>query len=219
MTPEIYDISVPISPNMVIWPGDPKVTVRQVSSIAQGSESNVSQIRMSVHTGTHIDAPKHFLDEGKTIEHISMQKLTGRVFVMAFNENVPVITEEILKQHPKIDELKNVRKVLFKTRNSKLWHDGANEFREEYVGLDHTAAQFLVDLDMALIGVDYLSIAPFSETKEPHKILLEKEVVLLEGIDLSEVQEGFYELYCLPLLLHGCEGSPARVILISRERL
>ena len=211
----IYDITVPISPDLLIWPGDPTVTIRQVSSIEKGDESNVSQLRMSVHTGTHIDAPKHFFDDGKTVDQIAIKKLIGPVLVMAFEKNISVITEENLTQHPAFNALKQAKKVLFKTRNSDLWHNGHNAFREDFVGLDHTAAQLLADLGMELVGLDYLSIAPFIETEEPHKILLEKEVVLLEAIDLTDVQEGFYELYCLPLLLRGCEGSPARVILTN----
>ncbi len=217
MVSTLYDITVPVSSDMLIWPGDPLVEISQVSAIAQGAESNVSQIRMSVHAGTHIDAPKHFLDDGKTIDQIALQKLIGPVFVMAIGDEIPVITKETLEQHPVFTALKKVRKVLFKTGNSAFWPDGSNEFHQDYVGLDHTAAQLLADLGMELVGVDYLSIAPYNETEAPHKILLEKEVVLLEGIDLSKVPEGYYDMYCLPLLLNGSEGAPARVILKSES--
>ncbi len=215
MVSRLYDITVPISSDLLLWPGDPQVEITQVSAIAQGAESNVSQLRMSVHTGTHIDAPKHFLEDGKTIDQIDLQKLTGLVFVMVFGDETSVITKETLEQHRDFRTLRKVRKVLFKTSNSAFWPNGSNGFQKDYVGLDRTAAQLLADLGMDLVGVDYLSIAPYNETKAPHQILLEREVVLLEGIDLSEVPEGYYELYCLPLLLSGCEGSPARVILKS----
>ena len=215
MTSKYYDITVPISQDMLIWPGDPKVTLRQVSSISKGAESNITQLRMSVHTGTHIDAPKHFLDDGNTIDRISLEQLIGPVFVMVFEEEISLITKETITKHKDFDILSDIKKVLFKTRNSRLWHSDSKAFRKDFVGLDHSAAQLLADLGMELVGVDYLSIATFNETEEPHKILLEQGVVLLEGIDLTGVPQGSYELFCLPLLLQGCEGSPARVILKS----
>ena len=219
MTSKYYDITVPITSDMLIWPGDPKVTLRQVSSISQGASSNISQLRMSVHTGTHIDAPKHFLDDGNTIDRISLKQLIGPVFVMVFEEEISLITKETITKHKDFDILSDIKKVLFKTRNSRLWHSDSKLFRKDFVGLDHSAAQLLADLGMELVGVDYLSIATFNETEEPHKILLEQGVVLLEGIDLTGVPQGSYELYCLPLLLQGCEGSPARVILKSETNV
>lgn len=215
MVSRFYDITVPISSDLLLWPGDPQVEIIQVSAIAQGAESNVSQLRMSVHTGTHIDAPKHFLEDGKTIDQIDLQKLTGLVFVMVFGDETSVITKETLEQHRDFMALKKVRKVLFKTSNSAFWPNSSNGFQKDYVGLDRTAAQLLAVLGMDLVGVDYLSIAPYNETEAPHKILLEREVVLLEGIDLTKVPKGYYEMYCLPLLLKGSEGAPARVILKS----
>ena len=213
MDHKYYDISVPISTDTITWPGDPKVAVRQAASIANGDESNISLIRMCVHTGTHIDAPRHFLNDGKTIDQIALAKLVGPALVMQITEDIDVITGAVIKQHPLFETLEQTKKVLFKTRNSAYWHDSNNEFREDYIGLDQTAAQLLADLDMELVGVDYLSIATFKTTETPHKILLRKEVVLLEGIDLMAVPEGRYELDCLPLLIRGCEGSPARAIL------
>jgi arylformamidase len=215
MPSRIIDITVPIKPGMTVWPGDPPVEVDRVCAISQGDESNVSRLRMSVHTGTHIDAPRHFLEDGKTIEQIPLEKLTGQAYVMVIGDDISVISKATLEHHPAYNALLKVRKVLFKTGNSMFWPDGTDEFQQNYVGLDASAAQFLAELGMDLVGVDYLSIAPFDETKEPHQILLSKEVVLLEGIDLSEVQEGYYDLYCLPLLLEGSEGAPARAILVS----
>ena len=213
--PKIIDISLPISPDMAIWPGDPKVTIRQVSSLEKGDSSNVSQIRMSVHTGTHIDAPLHFLKEGKSIADIPLSKLVGRALVMDMGEDVDVITRPVLENHPQLDALKGAQKVLFKTRNSSLQESWGDHFHEEYVALDASGAAFLSEMDLDLIGVDYLSIAAFHDTDIPHHLLLRKEVVLLEGINLAEVPHGFYDLYCLPLNLADCEGAPARAILIS----
>ena len=213
--PKIIDISLPISPDMAIWPGDPKVTIRQVSSLEKGDSSNVSQIRMSVHTGTHIDAPLHFLKEGKSIGDIPLSKLVGRALVMDMGEDVAVITRSVLESHPQLDALKAAQKVLFKTRNSSFQQSWGDHFHEEYVALDASGAAFLSEMDLDLIGVDYLSVAAFHDTDIPHHLLLRKEVVLLEGINLAEVPQGFYDLYCLPLNLADCEGAPARAILIS----
>ncbi len=211
----IYDISVPISEDMPVWPGDPKVALRRLSNIKNGDTSNVSQIRMSVHTGTHIDAPKHFLDSGSTINEIPIEKLTGRTLVMEMPDTVAVISEDVLMSHPQREVLEQARKVLFKTRNSSLWVNAEGSFHEDYVGIDASGAAYLANLSLDLIGVDYLSIAPYENTTKPHLLLLEKDIVLLEGIDLSAIRQGEYNLYCLPLLISGCEGSPTRAILTN----
>jgi arylformamidase len=213
----IFDISVPISEEIPVWPGDPRVTLRQLSSIKAGDHANVSQIRMSVHTGTHIDAPKHFIDSGNTIDQIPLEKLTGGVLVMDLGTEITHISKDVLMTHPQIEQLMKASKVLFKTRNSSLWKTHPRTFQEDYVGIDSSGADFLSTMDLHLVGVDYLSIAPFNETLEPHQTLLGKDIVLLEGIDLSEVSGGIYKLYCLPLNIKGCEGSPARVILTSND--
>lgn len=213
---QIYDITLPIRSDMPVWPGDPKPTLRQLSSIKKGEESNVTQIRMSVHTGTHIDAPKHFIDTGKPVDQIPLEKLIGPVLVLAIDNTVDKISADIIQSHPQADQLKHVDKILFKTRNSEFWHCDPPVFHQDYVAIDASGAEYLVENKIELVGVDYLSIAPYEETSEPHQILLSKEVVLLEGIDLSQVPEGLYEIFCLPLNIFGSEGAPARVILLSQ---
>jgi arylformamidase len=215
---KIFDISVPITPEMPVWPGDPAVDLQQVSAIASGESANITHLSMSVHTGTHIDAPKHFLDHGKTIGQIPFEKLVGEVLVMEIDVSVSVISNLVLQSHPATDRLKGARKVLFRTRNSALWSISPNEFRTDYVGIDKSGAEFLAALGLDLIGVDYLSIAPFDETLAPHQTLLTKDIVLLEGLDLSNIPAGIYELYCLPISLPDCEGAPARVILVDRSQ-
>lgn len=212
---KIYDISLPITDQMVVWPGDPQVTIRQVSSLAEGDSSNLSQIRMSVHTGTHVDAPRHFLQDGKTIGEMPLEKLLGKAVVTELPESVDVISERVLETALDPDLFNAVKKVLFKTRNSKLGLLFQSSFDESYVALDTSGAQYLAQFDLDLIGVDYLSVAAFHDTHLPHQILLQKEVVLLEGIDLAEVPAGVYELTCLPLNLAACEGAPARAILVA----
>lgn len=213
---KIYDISLPIQPNMPVWPGDPPVEMQALSLIEKGDHSNVTQIKMSVHTGTHIDAPHHFIHSGDTVDQIPLRKMIGKVFVMVIDDDVDVISDQVLELHPDFQSLKQATKVLFRTRNTSLWHSHPKTFQRDYVGINASGAALLASLNLDLIGVDYLSIATYHETNEPHQILLSKEIVLLEGIDLSKVPSGFYELYCLPLLIQGCEGAPARVILIDR---
>jgi arylformamidase len=212
----IYDISVPITPSMPTWPGDPPIELRLDSAIAAGDTANVSRLSMGVHTGTHIDAPKHFIDDGKTIGWIPLIKLIGEVLVLVVDSKETVISEQVLITHPGCGLLKSASKVLFRTRNSLLWQTHPHTFIKDYVGIDRSGAIFLNQFKLDLIGIDYLSIAPYEETDGPHQILLANETVLLEGLDLSDVPGGNYELFCLPLRLPDCEGAPARVILVDK---
>ena len=212
---KIFDISLPINPRMAVWPGDPPVKLQQLSAIAHGANANVSQIEMSVHTGTHIDAPNHFIDSGKTIDELPLEKLIGQVLVMEIDHKVDIITESVLEKHPDGDLLKTAKKVLFKTRNSSLWKVHPTEFQSDYVGINKSGASYLAKMTLDLIGMDYLSVTSFTDTVEPHQILLAKGIIMLEGIDLSGVSGGLYQLYCLPLNIEGCDGAPARAILIQ----
>ena len=212
---KVIDISLPLSPNLPVWPGDPPLELEQVSSISGGEMANVSRITMSVHCGTHIDAPKHFIDSGKTIDQIPFEKMMGEVLVLQMEDEVSVITEQVLKAHPDQDLLRKGSKVLFRTRNSHLWLNPTREFREDFVAIDASGAAYLNTLHLDLIGIDYLSIAPFDQPTTPHVTLLTGEAVLLEGLDLSQVESGVYEIICLPLKIPGCEGAPARVVLIE----
>ena len=200
---------------MPVWPGDPHVALRTISKIEEGDDATVTEIQMSVHTGTHIDAASHFIESGQTIEEIPFDKLIGEVLVLNIDPSEKSISDHVLKTHLHFEKIIKAKKILFKTRNSKFLHDYPSEFQPDYVGINTSGAEFLAQLDLDLVGVDYLSIAPFNETQRPHQLLLSKEIVLLEGIDLSSVNEGVYQLYCLPLNLVGCEGAPARVILID----
>jgi len=215
---KIYDISIPISSTITVWPGDPQVEIRKLSAINNGEHSNVSHISMSVHTGTHIDAPRHFLISGSTIDQIPLDKLVGEVLVMTFEDHIKVIDKEALESHPNMNALLNAKKVLFKTSNSSSLDMIQGQFSNKYVGIDTSGAHFLAGLNLDLVGVDYLSVAIYNETEEPHQILLENQIVLLEGINLQMVSTGTYELYCLPLPISGCDGAPARSILIQHNK-
>lgn len=210
---KIYDISVRIRPDMPTWPGDPPVSLEKISSLENGDDANISLLKMCVHTGTHIDAPNHFLKNGKTIEDLSMDAFIGQALVMEIEPKAEVITEPLLKSHPDFHLLQKSKRVLFKTRNSELWHTHPDAFQPDYVGIDSSGAMLLARLNLLLIGVDYLSIANYTETNLPHQVLLSQGIVLLEGIDLSSVPSGSYHLICLPLKIADCEGAPARTIL------
>ena len=206
-----YDITLTITPDMIVWPGDPQVDMQRLSSISAGDNANVTQISMSCHTGTHVDAPDHFMNNGKTIESLTLDLLLGRAYVLHL-PNVNLITASVLID---ADIPPRTRRLLFKTRNSDFWASGNKEFQTDFVALSVDAAEWLVDRNVKVVGIDYLSIAPFKQGKPVHTILLEAGVVVIEGLDLSKVSQGRYTLTCLPLKLGGAEGAPSRAILVG----
>ncbi len=206
-----YDISIPITPDMPVWPGDPAVSVQRVGKIEEGDEANITHISMGAHTGTHVDAPFHFVQDGKTLEEVPLNLMMGRAYVLHLPD-VDLITADVLAQ---ADIPPRTRRVLLKTRNSDLWARGEKEFQTDYVALSADGAEYLVKRGVKLVGIDYLSIAPFNETRPTHEILLKANVLILEGLNLSEVSQGRYTFYCLPLSLQGVDGAPARAILLG----
>ena len=207
-----YDITLTISPDLVVWPDDSPVELSQVSSIANGDEANVTWIQMAVHTGTHIDAPCHFIDGAEFVEHIPIDLLTGRAYVLHVEDDVDLITKDLLENSHIPPRTK---RVLFRTRNSDHWKGSHTTFDQDYVALDAEAAAHLIQRGVKLIGVDYLSVAPFTDTAPTHVTLLEAGIVVVEGLNLGEVSQGRYTLYCLPLKIAGADGAPARAILIG----
>lgn len=208
-----YDVTIPIHQQMPVWPGDPKIQMQRISKIEEGASANVTQISMTVHAGTHIDAPYHFLGgEAATVEQLPLNLLTGRAYVLQLPDEVNLITADILQ---KSEIPPRTRRILFRTRNSHLWETSQNEFQTNFVALSPDGAQFLIDRGVKLVGIDYLSIAPYKDGVPTHTLLLEAGVVIVEGLDLSQVAQGRYSLYCLPLKLIGVDGAPARAILIG----
>jgi len=205
----LYDISVGISSDLPVWPGDPSIEIERISSIEGGGDDNVSRINACVHVGTHVDAPLHYIEGGASVDTLPLEVLIGRAYVVD------------LPHADKLDEttLENAhipprtRRLLFKTRNSSLWARGEKEFQTDYVGVDSSGAEWLVRKGIQLVGIDYLSIAPYEKTVEPHRILLEAGMVILEGLNLSEIHRGRYTLYCFPIKIIGSDGAPARAIL------
>lgn len=210
---QIFDISLTISPNMPIWPGDPLIELELIDSIDGGALANVSRLSASVHIGTHIDAPHHFMNDGRTVEQLPLEVLTGPCYVAQLPDGVEVITAEALDG---ISLPKDVKRILFGTSNSRFWSRDETEFQKDFVAVTEDGAQWLVDHGLQLVGVDYLSVAPYGDAVPTHRILLQAGVIVVEGLDLSAVPRGFYDLYCLPLKLLGAEGAPARAILIRR---
>ncbi len=207
---KIIDISVDISENMVLWEGDAGVKARRVMTLAKGDAYNLTRLYMSVHQGTHIDAPLHFLENGNSTDHFPLEAMVGPVQVVQVDDSIDLITKTVLERCAIRTDCK---RILFKTRNSKYWKNGDRTFHKDYCGINSDGARYLAGLGLRLVGMDYLSVSPMSDLEEPHRILMRKGVVILETLNLSEVTPGMYNLYCLPLKLVGTEGSPARVIL------
>jgi arylformamidase len=207
----IHDISVPVRPGMVVWDGDPAVTLARFSSIAEGADANVSRLAFGVHTGTHIDAPIHFIESAPAAEALPLEAMLGSAAVVDATGVDGHLDAEALAAFA-IPE--GTRRVIFKTRNSLLWD--APAFDPAFAGITEDGARHLVERGIRLVGIDYLSIAPKDRPVPTHRTLLEAGVVVLEGLDLRGVESGDYELVCLPLRLVGSDGAPCRAVLIER---
>ena len=208
---KIYDVSLGISPELPVWPGDPPIELKRVKSIAEGAHSNVSHLSCGVHVGTHVDAPLHFVDGASAVEKLSLKALIGRAYVVDLRK-VDTIDAELLQAS---DIPPRTRRVLFRTRNSDYWARKVPEFRKDFVAIEPSGAEWLVKKGVQLVGVDYLSVAPFGRSEETQQILLRKGVVVIEGLNLTDVRRGRYTLYCLPLKLVGSDGAPARAVLVG----
>jgi len=204
--PRLIDISLPLRPGMVVWPGDPGMVVERQADMAQGHPLNLTRLCLGSHTGTHLDAPLHFIADGASLDQVPLATLVGPARVVA------VAGDSILPEH--VAPLAGVERVLFRTRNSDRWAQ-ATAFQEDYVYLSRPAAQRLVELGVQLVGIDYLSVDRCRGGGATHRTLLGAGVVALEGLDLSGVDPGDYQLICLPLRLLGVEGSPVRAVLVA----
>jgi arylformamidase len=209
---EIYDITIPISPDMPVWPGNPAVVLEQVSSMDAGAHDNVSRLACGVHTGTHVDAPHHFLNDHRTVESLSLDILVGPACVIEIPPDVQVVGTAVLEKAA--IPLGTVR-LLLKTRNSQLWERNERKFFPDFVGISADGADWLVQHSIRLIGIDYLSVAPYHQSAPTHRTLLGAGVIIIEGLDLNAILPGSYTLFCLPLNLVGSDGAPARVILVE----
>ena len=212
----IHDISITVTESIPTWPGDPPVSLRRAHSISEGDAANVSRLEAGVHTGTHIDAPAHFIEGARGIDSLPLEALAGPCLVVAADPPGTTLRPQDL---PATDAIR----ILFKTRNSRHWAAAPGElqkgFDEDFVAIGLELAKDLIRRGIQLVGVDYLSVEEFRAPFEHpvHRALLEAGIVILEGCDLSAVEPGEYHLYALPVKLGGSDGAPARAILIETE--
>jgi arylformamidase len=204
----VWDVSVKDEPGMHIYPGDPPIEMRRVRAIADGDPANLTHLALGAHTGTHVDAPAHFIDGAPTLEQISLDRFVGPATVLDLQGRA-VVDAAALRAH----DLPPGGIVLCKTDNSALWE--RRGFQEGFTFLTRDAAEHLIACGVKTIGMDYLSIERFgSTTFEVHKLLLGRGILIIEGLDLRAVSAGTYTLVCLPLNLQGVDGAPARAILM-----
>lgn len=205
---KVYDISVPIHPDMIIYEGNPGMRLERVDSIEDGASANVSRLELGVHTGTHVDAPLHFLSDGAGSEAVDLEPLIGPTVVVDATSVERDLDEQALAGLQIPDA---TQRVLLKTPNGRLWD--ADAFTRNFVRLTGSGARYLIDKGVRVVGIDFLSIGD----AEAHRELLGAGVIPIEGLDLREVEPGEYELACLPLKLEGSDGAPARAVLLPLE--
>ena len=209
MAPELIDVTVPIRPGMFVYAGNPGVHLERASSIATGATSNVSRLDFGVHTGTHLDAPVHFLEDGGGAETIPLDVLNGPCVVVdatSLSDDIDAAALDRLS----LPAAGEAERLIFKTPNSRLWE--RDDFTRDFIRFVESGARRMVDAGVRLVGIDYLSIGD----GPAHRVFLESGVVPLEGLDLREVEPGPYRLMCLALKIVGSDGAPARAVL-ARE--
>ncbi len=204
---KLIDVSVPLDARLPTYPHNTPFSLEPVKRMARGDSSNVSTLHMSAHAGTHVDAPRHFFDEGCGTEALPLDLLVGRTRVIEVASRTGIAAEDL----DAIDFSDDIR-VLIKTHNSTFW--GSPVFHEDYVGVTESGAKHLVEHGIKVVGVDYLSIEQFKNVGKPaHHVLLGAGTIVIEGLDLRDVEPGVYDMFCLPLRVVGSDGAPARVVL------
>jgi len=207
---KIYDISVPLSSTMPTYPGDPPVSIEHMLQIAQGDAANVSRLSFGNHSGTHLDPPAHFIPGGKTVDRLDLSVLIGTARVVDLTRVEREITANDL-EHARIP--RGTKRVLLKTRNSSMWD--TSEFQKDFIGIAWDAAQWLVEHNIKLVGIDYLSVETFGASEpRSHRTLLGAGIIAVEGLNLTGIKPGKYTLICLPLKIKDGDGAPARAILM-----
>jgi len=206
----LYDISVPLSPSLPRYPGDPPVRLAPLPAPGEGEAFRLTRLSFGSHAGTHIDAPSHLLADGATVDAIPLSLLIGPCLVVDLRGHGNAIDDGLLRRLP----LGGQQRLLFHTDNSALWDRPG--FTEEFAALTPEGAAYLVELGVQLVGIDYLSVEPFPGKGKVHRLLLEAGVVILEGLNLAGVERGEYELICLPLKVGSGDGAPCRAVLRGR---
>jgi arylformamidase len=205
----IHDITVPLAPGLPAFPGDPPLEIQVLQQAGEGSHG-LARLHLTTHSGTHVDAPAHFVAGGATVDALPLEILIGKCRVVELPGR-----ERVERSELEALDLRDDLRVLLKTRMSgQLLKAG---YQEDHVYLTRDAALYLAQAGLKLVGFDYLSIDRFGDSSYPaHHALLGAGVVIVEGLDLSEVEPGEYEMACLPLRVAGGDGAPARVVLRSR---
>jgi arylformamidase len=211
MKQQWIDISVPLQTGMVNWPGDPRVSIDPLKDMERGGSSNARLIYMSTHTGTHMDAPRHMLRGGKSLDALPLEATIGPARVVGIRDRKSIQVAELLEHR-----IRRGERILFKTYGSaRRWRKP--EFDQDYVYITAGAARFLASRGVRTVGVDYLSVGGYKEgAHETHEILMEAGIWIIEGLDLSGVKPGRYDLVCLPLRIANGDGAPARAALRKR---
>lgn len=201
------DITLPLSSELPVYPGNPRFMLEPVKRIADGGSSNVSLLHLGTHTGTHVDAPRHFFDQGMGVEALPLDILMGRTRVVEVSTRRGIGPEALAG----VDLHEDIR-ILIRSPNSALWR--AREFSADYAFLTEAGARHLVDHGVKLVGTDYLSVEEFKKPGAPaHHVLLAAGTIIIEGLNLMDVEPGIYDMTCLPLPVVGSDGAPARVVL------
>lgn len=210
--PRIIDVTLPVRPGMLTYPGDPEVTIERISDMSSGDVSNLSIVSMSTHTGTHVDPPIHFVQDGATIDELPLERLVGEALVVDVRGIGTIGARELEALELPAD----VERLLFLTDWSARWAEPSPAFPKSVTGLSVEGARWLIARGVLLVGTDFISIESADDATFPvHRALLGANIAIVEGLDLREAPPGRYVLWCLPLKIHAGDGGPARVVLVA----
>lgn len=215
VTTGMFDVTLPFSPEIPVWPGDLAIEVVPVDRTAEGAAFNTSRIVCPTHCGTHVDPPRHAVHDGDSLSDLPLERWIGPCQLIEFDDTIDLIEPEHLERAGIAPE---TSRLLFRTRNSAGWRRRPLSFDPNYVALSLAAARWIERHGIRLIGVDGLSFEPYESDDSVHRFVLGNGIVAIEGLNLSDVPPGFYDLICLPLKLVGGDGAPARVILLDNGR-
>jgi arylformamidase len=210
----IYDITLTISNELPVWPGDTPIDLRRNRDMQDGDVITLSQFTSTVHVGTHLDAPLHFVRGGHGVDRIDLHKLIGPCTVVDLPDVDSIDAQSLEQAHIPAD----VTRLLCRTRNSQYWLRGDKVFHTDFVAIDPSGAEWIVQHGIQLVGIDYLSVGSYDNGFPTHEILLSHGVVPVEGLDLSRIEPGEYQLICLPLKLKDCDGAPVRAVLMRNKQ-
>jgi arylformamidase len=207
----IYDLSLPISESLIVWPGDGPIRLVQTSHVDRGDQATVTRLDMGAHVGTHVDAPVHFISGAPGVDSLDLDVLVGPALVVHAGE-ADLLSASVLDA---LSIPPGAERLLFRTRNSERWARGEQAFFTDFVAIPEDGARWLVERGIRLVGVDYLSVGPYVDPVPTHQVLLAAGIVAVEGLNLHGIAPGVYQLVCLPLKITGSDGAPARAILID----